>query len=168
MHKKLILRCVLLLVIPPLTRAADIHNVCELLRDPEALSGKVVKVRGMYFATSEASSIQDKRCRDPIDLKGQQWSPGISIAVPDPRSASREGADFNGQAFKMLVRTRTEAERNGEVVVATFEGRLEYCLRFGTLRTGRRLWIGCVGPGGFILRLVVKTVDDIRTEPKPN
>ena len=140
-----------------------------------AHSGQNIRVRGRYFVTSEASGIDDTACSELIDLHNTQFVPAVWLAVPGLPTRYPAKVPYDASAVERLMKLAKEAHSKGRRVVVTFEGRLEYCPRFGTLRTGRSLWAGCGSNGSFPLQLVLGTVEDIRLDlptlpppPDPN
>jgi hypothetical protein len=149
----------------------DIHSVCELLQRPELMSGKNIEVTGIYTAGPHGSGISDPACTKPIEAKGQLWTPEIWVSTPGSRSFSRfpDIKDFDIVAYRALIDARNEAARNGNVVRATFAGRLEYCPIYGSFTNSfndRPRWFGCGYLFNHPLQLLLRTVTDIRFESR--
>jgi hypothetical protein len=176
---------------PPLRAQATDSTVCEILANPQAFDGKVVRIKGVVIAGFEEFVIKGTGCNQTLNAIWLDYPEGtngkagpaafmrLQLGKNHPATVANvnrapikldKNKDFKDFDNLLSTAAKTNAICPGRVkftVTATLVGRLDGTKDTGLLRDGAGNVIGLSGFGNlnrYNARLVLQSVSDVSSQ----
>ncbi|HYR83929.1 MAG TPA: hypothetical protein VE422_07605 [Terriglobia bacterium] len=91
-------------------------TVCEVMEKLDALSGKLVAVRGEYYFGREVAAVGDRSCKITFEVQGRKWPNAIWLGDSPSPSPSPSPSAADTLVGTIDSRERQILGRSGEII----------------------------------------------------
>lgn len=144
-------------------------GLCQIISNPSKYDNVFVKIQAEYKATDESSYLADSACAGSIQLEGQKFVSGISLALGVNRKHLKRAADFKSDIsiFYELDRviSRVGRDRQSVTLRVTAQGRIDGFPFFRMQKSGREVPFGYGHGNAFPVQIVLTRLYDIEVKP---